>query len=118
MFDNYQASLDCFDQVKFYTKKLVNTVVEDKYNIKFREKLSTITEDSKLFLYSKLKIKSGMENYLLQISNFKNRQSITKFRTSDHCLQIETGCYKNIPRPQRLCSNCICSNEGRGVHGD
>lgn len=47
-----------------------------------------------------------MENYLLQINNFKNRQSITKFRTSDHCLQIETGRYKNIPRPQRLCSNC------------
>ena len=31
---------------------------------------------------------------------------ITKFDTSNHCLQIQTGHYKNIPRPQRLCSNC------------
>jgi hypothetical protein len=31
---------------------------------------------------------------------------ITKFRTSDHCLQIETGRYNNIPRQQRLCITC------------
>ena len=47
-----------------------------------------------------------MENYLLHISSFKNRQKLTKFRTSDHCLLIETGRYKNIPRQQRLCNIC------------
>ena len=47
-----------------------------------------------------------MENYLLQISSFKNRQKFTKFRTSDHFLLIETGRYKNIPRLQRLCHKC------------
>ena len=36
----------------------------------------------------------------------KLRQLIAKFRTSDHCLQIETGRYINIPRQQRLCTTC------------
>ena len=49
-----------------------------------------------------------MESYLLQLSNLKNRQFITKFRSSDHNLEIEKGCYKNIPREQRLCN--ICNN--------
>jgi hypothetical protein len=33
-------------------------------------------------------------------------QLIAKFRTSDHCLQIETGRYNNILRQQRLCTTC------------
>jgi hypothetical protein len=32
-----------------------------------------------------------------QLTSFKNRQILAKFRISDHCLQIETGRYKNIP---------------------
>jgi hypothetical protein len=35
-----------------------------------------------------------------------NRQLIAKFRTSDHCLQIETGRYINIPSQQRRCTTC------------
>ena len=46
------------------------------------------------------------EPYLLQLSNFKNRQLITKFRSSDHNLEIEKGRCKNIPRQQRLCNTC------------
>jgi hypothetical protein len=47
-----------------------------------------------------------LEEYLIQEKNFKNRQLIAKFRTSDHCLQIETGRYINIPRQQRRCTTC------------
>jgi hypothetical protein len=36
-----------------------------------------------------------------------------KFRTRDHCLQIETGRYNNIPRQQRLCTTC---NKGRSPY--
>jgi hypothetical protein len=43
-----------------------------------------------------------LEEYLIKEKNFKNRQLIAKFRTSDHCLQIETGRYNNISRQQRL----------------
>jgi hypothetical protein len=36
----------------------------------------------------------------------KIRQLITKFRSSDHNLEIEKGRYKNIPCQQRLCNTC------------
>jgi hypothetical protein len=52
-----------------------------------------------------------LEEYLIQESKFKNRQPIAKFRTSDHCLQIETGRYNNIPRQQRLCTEKLQINE-------
>jgi hypothetical protein len=39
-----------------------------------------------------------MSKYLLRVN--------AKFCTSDHCMQIETGRYKNIPRQQRLCNIC------------
>ena len=40
-----------------------------------------------------------LEDYLKLVNN---RQLSTKFRTSDHPLEIELGRYKKIPRHQRL----------------
>jgi hypothetical protein len=40
-------------------------------------------------------------------TSFKNRQLLTKFRISDHSLKKEIGRYRNIPKKQRLCDNCI-----------
>ena len=65
-----------------------------------------LTESSTLFLYCKLKNDIILEPYLLQLSNFKNRQLIAKFRSSGHNLEIEKGRCKNIPRLQRLCNTC------------
>jgi hypothetical protein len=48
---------------------------------------------SKLFLYSKLKTDIKLEDYLKLTQNFNNRQLLTKFRTSDHPLEIELGRY-------------------------
>ena len=70
------------------------------------EKLSSIDDSSKLFLYSKLKKEIGLEEYLKIEQNFKYRQLLTKFRLSDHTLEVELGRYKNIPRNQRLCKTC------------
>jgi hypothetical protein len=33
------------------------------------------------------------------------RQLFTKFRVSDHSLEIELGRYKNITREERICKN-------------
>ena len=51
-------------------------------------------------LYNKIKHDIVLEEYVIQEKNFKNKQLIAKFRTSDHCLQIETGRYINIPGQQ------------------
>jgi hypothetical protein len=42
----------------------------------------------------------------MYINNFKIQQSICKIRVSVHSLNIETGRYKNIIRPERKCTNC------------
>jgi hypothetical protein len=46
---------------------------------------------SKLFLYSKLKTDIKLEDYLKLTQKINNRQLLTKFRTSDHPLEIELG---------------------------
>jgi hypothetical protein len=57
--------------------------------------------------YFYIKTHFGKEKYL-EINNFKIRQSICKIhvRVSAHSLNIETGRYKNIIRPERKCTNC------------
>jgi hypothetical protein len=43
---------------------------------------------SKLFLYSKLKTDIKLEDYLKLTKKINNRQLLTKFKTSDHPLEI------------------------------
>jgi hypothetical protein len=59
------------------------------------------------YIYSKIKSELKVENYLLFFSNFKMRQLFTKFRVSDHSLEIESGRYKNITREERKCKFVI-----------
>jgi hypothetical protein len=69
-------------------------VVSENYTSKVQEKPSKITDSSELYLYSQLKSDIKLENYLLIENSFEKRQLLTKFRASDHSLEIETGRYK------------------------
>ena len=95
-----------FHRLKFLLKKEFKKKALNNYTLKTKDKLSKLTESSKLFLYSKLKNDIILEPYLLQLSNFKNRQIITKFWSSDHNLKMEKGRCKNTPRQQRLRNTC------------
>ena len=44
----------------------------------------------------------------IDLPNFKMRKTIAKLRCSSHCLEIEKGRHRNIPRDERLCK--ICKN--------
>ena len=44
------------------------------------------------------------------------RQLFTKFRVSDHSLEIESGRYKNIRREERKCRNCNLNEIGDEYH--
>ena len=44
------------------------------------------------------------------------RQSFTKFRVSDHSLEIKSGRYKNITREERKCKNCNLNVIGNEYH--
>ena len=37
------------------------------------------------------------------------RTVFSRFRCRNHKLPVETGIYKNIPRPERVCVKCILS---------
>ena len=63
---------------------------------KYEEKISNLDDSSKLLLYSKLKTDIKLGDYLKLTKKFNNRQLLTKFRTSDHPLEIELGRYKKL----------------------
>ena len=95
-----------FCKIKHVLKEKFKKAIYNLYNHKVKNKLYSLTDSSKLYLYSKLKSEIKLEDYLIKETNFKTRQLITKFRVSDHCLEIEIGRYKNIPREQRICKEC------------
>lgn len=68
-----------------------------------------INNSNRLETYSIFKHEFNMESYLDFIREKRFRFSLSRFRTSSHQLIIETGRYNNIPRGQRLCTNC-CFN--------
>ena len=59
----------------------------------------------KLCLYQTYKEDYQLENYLTVIKNAPQRRMFTKFRISNHKLEIEYGRYKNIPREERFCKS-------------
>ena len=65
-------------------------------------------ENSKLRTYAHFKKSIGLEKYLLEIKNPRNRSQICKFRLSNHDLMIETGRHHKtpIPKEQRFCPFC------------
>ena len=55
------------------------------------------------------------ENYL-KIQKLSNRRAITKLRTSNHNLAIETGRWTNTDRKNRLCTQCTESKIEDEIH--
>ena len=53
-------------------------------------------EDSKLRTYNHIKSQTGLEPYLHEIKNIKDRVSFTKLRLSNHQLRIEKGRHQKI----------------------
>ena len=70
-----------------------------------------LVNEPKLRFYKLFKTGFNFENYLEMIPNFQLRKSITKFRCSDHRLEIETGRHRKIPINERVCKMCACEVE-------
>ena len=72
----------------------------------FKQKWQTdINRLSKCETYAKFKTDLSLEPYLLHLP-YKQRIWITKFRTTNNRLPIETGRWLNIPKVDRLCTLC------------
>ena len=88
------------------TKWIMNIKTRLK-DISSQEIINTFeTNHGKLTFLAQTKKTHKFESYL-NINNFEHWRAIAKIRTSSHRLEIETGRWRNIPRNQRYCKNCI-----------
>ena len=63
-------------------------------------------ENSKMRFYKLIKKSFEKEPYLDIIKDFNLRRTISKFRCSDHILEIEVGRHNNIKLEERVCKLC------------
>jgi hypothetical protein len=78
---------------------------KNKYKIMCENKIKSFNENSKMFLYKKLKLNLEREFYL-SYNDSDIRRCFTKIRIRDPNLEIEKGLYFKIPRILRLCKTC------------
>jgi hypothetical protein len=71
-----------------------------------QEWASNISDISKLKCYSSFKSMLDPEKYLLCIEIRRFKVAMSRFRCSNHCLEIETGRRENINLNDRLCKYC------------
>ena len=90
--------------------KLCLTKLKNIFIEQWHTQLTGICNESgstnKLRFYKLFKTSFISERYLDLIPNFQLRRSITKFRCSDHGLEIEIGRHKNISVENRICKMC------------
>ena len=73
--------------------------------------IKNLNRYKKLELYASLKKNFGREKYLDLLKDVYTRRVITKFRLSDHNLDIEKGRHRGVDRKNRFCSLCNSQQE-------
>ena len=73
--------------------------------IQFWGDYKTNLRNSRMEFFDKIKDSFSLENSL-NLPNFKHRKTMTKFRCSDHNLEVERGRHNKTPREERLCKMC------------
>ena len=90
--------------------KLCATKLRDLFITQWHLQLSGVsrnqTDTSKLHFYKLFKVAFKREKYLDLIPNFQLRKCISKFRCSDHILEIEIGRHKKLKVEERICKIC------------
>ena len=89
-----------------FIHKLLHTKQCEAYH---QNAFNTINDpEGKLRTYALFKTEEGCEKYLHEIKNTTVRQSFTKYRLSNHVLNIEKGRHMSpkTPKEQRFCPFC------------
>ena len=81
----------------------IKTRIFDIYKQKW---YSDINNSSRLRSYCLFKHTFETENYLDFISHNDYKIALSRFRTSSHCLRIESGRYDGTKREERICKSC------------
>ena len=106
----------CLAQPEFFDVEYLREKVRAKYEAYWTDMLhddSGKCNGNKLRTYRKFKNVFTIEPYLSSIKIQHHRYDLTRFRTSSHKLNIETGRYSRPPTPleNRVCSFCKDSIE-------
>jgi hypothetical protein len=91
------------EEAKFFM--VARKRLRDNFTKYWRNRIDDRSKEKKLHFYSQVKHEFTMDQYL-DLPAFRDRQRITKFITSDHCLGIEKGRHNNKPREERVCKAC------------
>ena len=73
-------------------KTWIKNITSNFHSELLGNKINSLNENNKLFLYKNIKIKQDQEFYL-NYPNFETRRLFTKIRISDHNFLIEKGRY-------------------------
>ena len=73
--------------------------------------MSNVGGGNKLRFYKTFKSSFNREPYLDSVSDFHLRKVITKFRCSDHTLEIEKGRHRKVLVEERICKLCLTDVE-------
>ena len=87
-----------------YVHKLLFQRLSDHFHQNAFETIQN--NNSKLRTYSLIKRTIGLEDYLLNIHNTKNRIAMSKLRLSNHVLLIESGRHLKLDQNLRVCPFC------------
>ena len=89
-------------------KKYSKLVIKQKFIEDWIQNVNDIENNPIMRTYRFIKKDFYTEPYLIKVSNYKYRHSITKLRTSSHDLMIEKGRHQanRLPIEQRLCKIC------------
>jgi hypothetical protein len=97
---------DTIDIEKFVQDTDINDFVKtikDNYTSFWKHQ---IKYSSKLSFYSTFKKHYNLEEYLNIIKDPNQRRLFSKFRISNHKLEIEFGRYSDVPRQEKLRKYC------------
>ena len=114
---NIKAILQSHNMENFYTSPTQNNKHPFIHNLLHKKQCENFhsnafqninNPENKLRTYALFKTQAGCEKYLNEIKNEAVRQSLTKFRLSNHILSIEKGRHTTpkTPKEVRFCPFC------------
>jgi hypothetical protein len=75
---------------KLFLIVIIKQQLKQKYEELFFDELKPTKENSKIYIYSKIKTEHEMNNYILNI-NYEDRKLLCKMHVSHHFLEFERG---------------------------
>ena len=99
-------------------KKSIKSIKLKMTNCHIQNWLNKINSSNKLVFYNSIKHTYLPESYLTNVKNIEHRHILSKFRLSNHDLNIERGRYTKPPTPinQRTCPLCGNSEIESEIH--